>query len=370
MLIKKVSFALFDTGETVLGALVFSTAFPLFITRHVDTKLYSLLYGLALLCSFFLALYLGKLADRLALRKGMFGIFGTLTALLCASIGVFYGFPQLTLILFLLMAISHQQAFVFYNSMLLGFESRGITSGMGVAFGYVGSAIALLFLAERLKGAELYIVVATLFFMLALPSFTFLENPPQTSEVRIKELLKERRFILLMVSILMVTEVANTLIAMMGVYLREVYSFELAQVYKVIGISALGGVVGGITWGYLIDRFGPKRIFPAGFFLWSGFLVSLPFVPRELVLIVGFLAGISLSHLWTSSRVLLLETFPQGQASVRLSFLSLSERIASTAGLSLWALLLLITGDDFRLSASALGVFPLVGYLIFRKALK
>jgi len=44
---KLLSFALFDSGETILGALIFSTFYPLYITQHIDPKLYSFLYGLA-----------------------------------------------------------------------------------------------------------------------------------------------------------------------------------------------------------------------------------------------------------------------------------------------------------------------------------
>ena len=369
-MLKRISFGLFDTGETILGALVFSTFFPLYITQYIDTKIYSLTYGLAFLSSFLLALYLGKLADRTALRKLFFSLFSLLTAFLCASIGFSYTFPPLALFLFLLMAISHQQAFVFYNSLLLSFESRGRTSGLGVAFGYVGSAFALLFLAERLKEPTLYLQIALIFFILALPSLIFLENPKIASAVSIGKVVRDRRFILLILSILCVTEVANTMIAMMGIYLREVYSLKREEIYMVIGISALGGVVGGPVWGILTDLLGVRRIFPVGFFLWLLFLISLPLVPKEAILAIGSLAGLSLSHLWTTSRVFILYEFPEGEASLRLSFLSLTERVASTTGLFLWAFFLLLTGDNFRLSASLMSLFPLMGLILYRFALK
>ncbi len=367
---RSLAFALFDTGETILGALVFSTFFPLYITQHIDTKAYSLTYGLAFLISFALALYLGRLADRSALRKHFFTLFSVLTAIFCASISLFYGMPLAALLLFLVMAVSHQQAFVFYNSLLLGFESRGKTSGFGVALGYAGSAFALLFLAERLREPYIYVQVALIFFVLFLPSLFFLENPRVVSEVSVKGVFKDKRFILLVLAILCMTEVANTLIAMMGVYLREVYSLGRAEIYRVIGMSALGGVVGGPLWGFLTDFLGVRRVFPIGFFLWILFLLSLPFVPKEAVLFIGSLAGLSLAHLWTTSRVLILQEFPEGEASVRLSFLSLTERVASTTGLFLWALLLLLTNDNFRLSASLMFVFPLIGLILYRFALK
>jgi len=367
---KGIAFALFDTGETILGALVFSTSFPLYITQHVDPKVYSLTYGLAFLSSFLVALYLGKLADTHALRKPFFGLFSLLTAVLCASISLFYSSPLKALSFFLLMAVSHQQAFVFYNSLLLSFEGVGKVSGLGVAFGYVGSALALLLLAERLREPDLYLQVSLIFLVFSLPSLLFLDNPKLGGEVRIREVIRDKRFLLLIVSILCITEVANTLVAMMGVYLREVYSLQKEEIYRVIGVSALAGVLGGPLWGSLTDLLGIRKVFPLGFLLWAFFLLSLPFVPKESVLLAGFLAGLSLSHLWTTSRVLVLEEFPKGQSSVRLSFLSLSERVASTTGLSLWALFLFLTGDDFRLSASLMVLFPILGFIFYRLALK
>ena len=362
---RRLAFSLFDSGETVLSALVFSTFFPLYITKHIDTKVYSSLYGLSFLLSFGLALYLGKIADRRAVRKHLFVTFSLLVPLLCVGIGILFQFPLISLLAFLALAVTHQQAFVFYNSLLLGFDSRGITSGMGVAFGYLGSALALLFLARYLKEPEVYFVVGGVFLLLSLPAFLYLQNPEVRSEVSIAGVLRDRRFLLLILTILTLTEVANTLIAMMGVYLREVYGFVREEIYRVIGLSALGGIFGGFLWGYLTDRVGVRRVFPLGFLIWFLFLVSLPHAPAGMVVFVGLLAGMSLAHIWTTSRILILSEFPEGEASVRLSFLSLTERIASTTGLLMWAFFLLITDNNFRVSAGLMSVFPLVGLVLF-----
>jgi hypothetical protein len=61
------------------------------------------------------------------------------------------------------MSISHQQSFVFYNSLLLNFESKGLASGFGVSLGYVGSAIALIFFAKSLNIPEVYYFVGIIF---------------------------------------------------------------------------------------------------------------------------------------------------------------------------------------------------------------
>jgi UMF1 family MFS transporter len=115
-MIKKIfAFSLFDFGETIFGALVYSTFFPLYISQHIDPKIYGVVYGMTFLISFLFALQLGKIADEKAKRKHFFIYFVILTAIFCLSLGFTTSLPIISLIIFSLMSISHQQSFVFYN---------------------------------------------------------------------------------------------------------------------------------------------------------------------------------------------------------------------------------------------------------------
>ena len=259
---------------------------------------------------------------------------------------------------------------VFYNSLLIDFEEKGTASGFGVAFGYLGSATSLLFLAKYLKEPEVYAIVGIIFLLLSLPSFKFLENPSPKGEFSLRNLFKEKNFLLFILSLLCLTEVANTLIAMMGIYLKEVFGFEKETIYRVIGLSAVGGILGGIFWGKITDAFGVKKIFPFGFLLWSSFLTLLFFANGTFIYFIGLFAGFSLAHLWTTARVYITNEFPQESVSLRMSFLSLTERVASTVGLSFWSLVLFFTKGDYRLSAISMIIFPIIGGAIYLKMLK
>lgn len=312
-----------------------------------------------------MAVPLAKLADSRAYRKRFFVLFALLTSVLGILLSFTIHMLAFNLFLYLLMAVFHQQAMVFYNSLLGGFESKGTASGVGVAFGYLGSALSLLFLAEFLKVPEVFYQTALIFLLLSLPAIFSLPNPPQKTTISLRKELKDKKFLLLVLAILSLTEVANTLIAMMGIYLKHAYGLEDREIYKVIGLSALGGVFGGLLFGKLTDRLKARLLFPLGFILWSLFLIVLYLAPKELLLFVGFLGGLSLSHLWTTSRVVLLELFPLETVSLRMSFLSLSERIASTTGLWVWSLFMLLTGNDYKLSALLMVVFPVVGIFFY-----
>ncbi len=363
--LRLLSFALYDAGETILGALIFSTLYPLYITKHIDVKGYSFFYGFAFFLSFLLALQLGRLADIKGLRKAFFNLFSLSVPAICLLLFVSFESPRLNFLLYLLLAVVHQQALVFYNSLLKSFESKGFASGFGVALGYVGSAVALLFLAPNLSLPSAFLWTALLFLLLSLPSLFSLPEPPKVQEVFLSKILKDRSFLLTLSSMLLLMELAHTMIAMMGVYLREVYGLAQEDTYRTIGFSAVGGLLGGLVFGRLTDKLSAKRLFPLGFFLWSAFLILLYFIPLKLLLILGLFAGLCLSHLWTTSRILLIERFSKGDVAVRFSFYSLSERIASSLGLMFWSFFLLITGDNYRLSALLMLIFPLAGAILY-----
>ena len=94
-------------------------------------------------------------------------------------------------------------------------------------------------------------------------------------------------------------------------------------------------------------------------------MLSLYITPKEFLLHLGFFAGLSLAHLWTTSRVFIIERFSGAHVAVRFSFYSLSERIASSLGLVLWSFFLFITGEDYRLSALLMIVLPILGYILY-----
>lgn len=306
------------------------------------------------------------MADYRGLRKTFFSLFSLLIPLVCFALYLSFHSVELNFLLYLLLAIIHQQAMLFYNSLLKIFETKGTASGLGVALGYVGSAVALILFAPRLNLPTAFIFIALIFFLLSLPSLIYLTEPKERQIISIREVLKDKNFLLTMASMLLLMELANTMIAMMGVYLREVYGLKEGEIYRTIGLSAIGGVLGGLLWGRLTDRISANRLFPFGFFLWSAFLILLFFTPRSMILLLGLFAGLSLSHLWTTSRVLLIEKFTKGDIAIRFSFYSLSERIASSLGLLSWSLLLYLTGGNYRLSALLMLVFPILGFVIYK----
>ncbi len=364
-MLKKLSFSLFDTGETILGALIFSIFFPLYITQYIDVNLYTFLYGIVFILSFVISLYLGKLADERNLRKKLFIIFTVGITVLTFLLYITKNNFVLSLTIFFLLAILHQQNLVFYNSLLTDFKDKGFVSGLGVSFGYIGSALALIFFSQYLEIPTVYIVAGIIFFIFAIPSIINVENPNiKPKKIDLKKIFKDKEFLLIILSILFLTEIANTLISLMAIYLKNVYHLQDKEIYKIIGISSIGGVLGGFIWGFFSRLIEIKKLFFLGFVLWFIFLSTLPFTPKDFLTFIGFFAGFSLAHLWTTSRVLIIEVFPKNEVSTRLSFLSLTERISSSFGLIIWSALLTLT-KDYQITVLLMNGFIIIGGLIY-----
>ncbi|MEN3033441.1 MAG: MFS transporter [Aquificaceae bacterium] len=358
---RSLAFGLFDAGETAFGALFISTLFPLYISEYIPTKLYTFLYGLSMMISFALALFMSTFADRKAIRKLLFSAFGILTAALCALVGFVLENPYLGFGVFLIMLVFKQQTLVFYASLLGSFKSKGLTSGIGVSMGYLGASISLLIFASSLKLPEGAYLVSVLFLSLSIPAFFLLKEPERAlSEVSIIKLLKDRKFLMLLLSCLLVMEVASTMGAIMSLYLKEVYLMEKREIYITIALSALGGVFSAPIFGYLTDKFSPDKIFPFSFPLWGFFLVLLYLTPKELVISLGLFAGLCLAHLWTSVRALIISS-ASGDFALRMAMLSLSERLSMSLGPMMWSFFMLISLDNYRLSALLMGIFPAIG---------
>ncbi|NPB06479.1 MAG: MFS transporter [Aquificae bacterium] len=367
--VKLLAFALYDAGETLLGALVFSTAFPLTASALVGPDGYALLNGLTLLLSVLLALWAGVLADRRGLRKPFFVLFSLLTGLLVLTAGLTLSRPYVFLALMLLAVAAHQQAMAFYNTLLFNFDERGLPSGLGVSAGYLASSAALLLLADRLGGPLPYLLSGTLFLLLALPAFTLLENPGRADPTPLKTLTRNRPVLFFLLSVFFLAQVANAVVALMGVYLKHLYGLKEAELLKLLGLSGLGGVAGGLFWGLAADRLGAKRVFGAGFVLWSLFLLWLYLEEGDGLLPLGLFTGFSLAHLWSVSRVVLLEALPAGVLALGSGALSLSERLSGALGLLFWGTVYALT-RDYRQSALSMLVFPAAGALFYALFLK
>jgi UMF1 family MFS transporter len=366
-----ISWASFDFAETIFSANILSVFFPLWLTKSLGGHPfhYSLTYSSSLFISVILAIFIGMYADRLGKRKPLFLTSVTLSALcllLLSNINSLHS----ALIIFFFVNLFYQQSLVLYNSLLPSVsneETRAFSSGVGVAMGYIGGATGL-YIISKISSTETFafIIVAFVFLLFSLPTgFAVKEQPFKAIRgVSIRIILKDKGFMLFILSCLFLTEAAHTIILFMAIYLDKVYNMDRHSIVIVIATAAIIAALASPLIGKLSDKIGASKVFSLLFPSWAGAFCIFPFMPKAFVYVMGISFGLLLATLWTTIRPVLLELSPKEEVATRFAFLSVSERMAAIIGPLWWGLIAEVT--DYRTATVSLALFPIIGWFIYR----
>jgi len=365
------SWASFDFAETIFSANILSVFFPLWLTKTLGGQPfhYSVAYSSSLFISVILAIIVGKNADRFGKRKPLFLIAVTLSAI---SLFILSKSNTLisALIIFFFVNLFYQQSLVLYNSLLPSVsneENRAFSSGVGVAMGYIGGAAGL-YIISKISSTETFafIIVAFAFLIFSLPTGLVVKEQPfkAIKGVSIRIILKDKGFMLFILSCLFLTEAAHTIILFMSIYLDKVYNMDRHSIVIVISSAAIIAAIASPLIGKLSDKIGTSKVFSMLFPGWAGAFCLFPFLPKVFVYLMGIGFGLLLATLWTTIRPVLLELSPKEEVATRFAFLSISERMAAIIGPLWWGLLVEVT--DYRTATASLALFPIIGWFIYR----
>lgn len=370
-LLPLISWASFDFAETIFSANILSVFFPLWLINQLGGQPYhySLTYSSSLFLSVILAIIIGRYADRVAKRKPLF-----LTAVVLSTAFLLLLSQSTTLVaalaVFFFVNLFYQQGLVLYNSLLISVsstENRAFSSGVGVAIGYVGGAAGL-YLISMVSPTETsaFILVASGFLFFSIPTWLFVKERPfrAISGVSVREIVKERGFMLFILSCLFLTEAAHTIIIFMSIYLNKVYGLDRHSIVPVVATAAIVAAVAAPFIGKFSDRVGPNRVFNLLFPAWALAFCTLSFLPEMFIYTIGITFGILLAGVWTTIRPLLIELSPEEEVATRFAFLAVSERMAAVIGPLWWGMAVEIAG--YRLATMSLALFPATGWLIYR----
>ena len=377
--IRTLSWALFDFAETVFSANIISVFFPLWIVNTLggSSYHYSFVYSASIVLSIVLGVLTGKLADERGLKDRFFKLFVIGVIFLLYSL---YFADSLipALILFFIMNILYQQSLIFYNSLLQdvsGDKEKGLISGIGIGIGYVGGVVSLLianYLSET--PTQTFLITAIIFTVFAMPSIFFIKSVRKKSaNIRIKEILQDRKFLLFILSVLFLTDAAHGLIIFMSVYLNKVFSMSQNEIVNVVAFAGVFAIISAPVSGYILGKLRPARFMKFVFVGWISCFILLVLSTKTTVYMVAVLFGIFLAALWTALRVVLIDISPSHQLTTRFAFMALSERMASIISPLTWGVIVFIFGESvfsYKAAAVALGIFPLIGLFIYLKFLR
>jgi UMF1 family MFS transporter len=283
-------------------------------------------------------------------------------------------------------------------------RGAGKVSGYGTAAGYVGTIIALVVLTlfvtqagdiKDLLGplggwidtgdqpnSNAFLPTAILYLIFSLPTFFLVPDravrPPRPVNVStvyqdvfatMKNLPAYAGLGTFIVATVLYTDAANTAVANMALYGREVFGMEQAEIRNLLLFSTVFAAAGSVGFGYASDRAGPKKALVAVLVTWlvAIVLASVALVPWMLLL-AGPLVGIALGGTWTVSRVMLVALSPPEKLGEFFGIYSIAGRLSAVAGPAITALLLTVFGGlgtaAYRIAIGSLALIMALGLFL------
>jgi UMF1 family MFS transporter len=365
-----VSWVLYDLANTIFSMGVVSLYFSLYVRDAVGAdradSVYSVATAVSMALIFVISPLLGAMTDR-APRRMPFLVWSTVLCCACTAL-LARGPFALSIVLFVAANAVYQAGVQFYDALLPEVTTetnRGRVSGLGVGIGYVGSymAVGLGFLIE--DRATLFTLIAALFLLFALPCFFFVRergNPTPRplltwSAIRsstadtLAALRSTRQFPGLarfLLGRVFYTDAINTVIAFMSLYAVSVAtsagrSGETAEdLVRVVMMAAITcAIVGGVVWGRVVDRLGPKRTLTIVLQLWIATFVlasaiGLFALPVAFLYVVAAMVGVALGGIWAADRPYMLRLTPPHRVGEFYGLYGMVGRFSAIFGPLIW----------------------------------
>ena len=377
------SWILYDLANVIFSMGVISLYFSLYVRERVGSQRADSVYGVITAVSmgimFLASPLLGAMTDR-ARKRMPFLVWATLIS--CAATALLARGPfMVSALLFIVANGGYQAGVQFYDSLLPEVtteENRGRINGLAVGLGYLGSYVAvgiglLLTSKEHPFPFPTYFgIIAIAFLTLATPCFVFVgergnahpraiftwgavkESFAQTVRT-LKSGNKYPGLLRFLLGRAFYTDAINTVVSFMSLYTVNVAistgltaqdGEKKAQLVLMSAITA--AIFGGIIWGFVVDRIGPKRTLTIVLFSWVGTFtlascVGFLGLPIGWLFVVACLAGICLGGTWASDRPLMLRLTPPDRVGEFYGLYGMVGRFSAVTGPLLWGLTTYIT---------------------------
>ncbi len=381
------SWVLYDLANTIFSMGVVSIYFSLYVRDAVgrdraDT-VYAVITAVSMGLIFVISPLLGSMTDR-ARRRMPFLVWSTLVC--CGATALFARGPfALSVFLFVLANAAYQAGLQFYDALLPEVsteENRGRVSGIGVGIGYLGSYLAVLVGMSVPAGNRplLFTLIAAAFLAFAVPCFLFVRergNPTprqvfgwavirQSTRETVDALRSGSRYpglLRFLVGRVFYTDAINTVITYMTLFTVNVAmaggldeADGQAQAERVMLSAITFAVVGGLLWGRLVDRIGPRRTLNIVLTLWvATFLLAASIglfrLPVLALFAVGAMAGIALGGVWSADRPYMLRLTPPDRIGEFYGLYGMVGRFSAVSGPILWGLVMHVSLQWFGLPA-------------------
>jgi len=384
------AWAFYDFANTIWSLNILSLYFPLWITQDIGATQWT--FSIAISSSMLLVALaspaLGSMSDYTGNRI-CFLIPAICITVTCTLLFGLRHELVFILGLFVIANFAYQSGNIFYDSLLTTvspFANRGTVSGIGVAFGYIGSLagiISIAPIASTWGRASSFVPTGLGYLLFSLPCWFLIKETPSRKGLSLK-LLKEGyiqifrtfrersrhtnlfRFI---IARFLYVDAINTLLVFMAIYLTEVIGFNDSKVRVLLLTSTASAIVGSFVYGRLTDYIGPKNTLFIILTQWVIVFVGLAATSSQsFIWIIGFLAGTALGGTWTADRTMLTRLAPREQIGEFFGLYQLAGKFAAVIGPLIWALtvesLIALGNARFRIAILVLLVNVILGGLV------
>ena len=354
------SWILYDFSDTIFSASVLTFFFPLWVTQDAGgtDALFAFALSLSALLVATTAPLSGALSDRMNRRVPMLAVCVLLCALCTGLIGAFGGLSA-GLTLFFFANFLYQTGLVFYNSLIRNVSSesgRGIVSGIGVGAGYVG-----LFVSFQLLGPSVeehgnqwaFLPTAGLYVLFALPLLLIVKDVGSRRSITrslVGESYKQlyatfrnarhhKNLFRFIGARFLYMEAINTVSSFYVIYLVSVNAFTEDEARDMVVRLLMVAVVSSIIAGFLVSRYGSKKVLTVALVGWTTVVVAAALVNATWMFwVVGVVTGCFWGAPQIADRVMLTRLAPEGQLGEFFGLFQMSGRLSAVVGPALWGL--------------------------------
>ncbi len=384
------SWLLFDLANTVYAFVIPGLYFSVWLVSEkgwTDQQL-GFATSTAMIIIAILGPWLGKKSDSSSGKKKLLLAMTILCIISTFLLGTF-SVPT-SVILFILSLIGFNLGSVVYDALLISVsnkENRGKISGLGVAFGYIGSLIgfgvATLLQNFGYSYIEIFRSVAILFLIFSLPAFIFIEEKKENlgdSKVNVlsaltivfkswKHSMQYQGLTRFLVGRFFYADAINTLISgLLAVYLVEEAGFTTADSQNILALAIIVSIFGGYIFGRASDKYGPRKLILISIFCW---IVSLTFAiiattynQTWLIYVTGILGGFNIGGIFAVDRVFMTRLSPEKHLGEFYGLYSTIGRFATILGPLLWGLIVNTLNLGRNIAMGSLIVLLIISFYI------
>jgi UMF1 family MFS transporter len=393
------AWALYDFANTIFSFAVVSFAMSLWTIRFLGeangTFWFTAAVSVSVLANAIVSPVLGAMSDRVGRRTPFLAVF----TVACIGGTAVIGFVdiRLGLVAFAVANFAYQAALIYYDALLPDVArpiARGRLSGIGVALGYCGTLLVGVLLLFGVGTDEdgratsgTFVLVAGLFLLFAAPlflavreqlrpraRFSAIDAVRSWSQLAatVRHAADTPGLLRFIVARFFYSDPVNSAIAVMSAFAVHAVGFTEGQALQVLLILTVVAVLASFGWGFLADRWGPRRTLFAVLGTWAIGLTIITLVLSTIpFLLAGALLGAGLGGVGVVDRLMLLRLSPPERIGEMFGLYGLVGKFSAVVGPVAYGTIVAVLLDGlgtgaYQIAIASLFLLLVVGIVILR----